>query len=207
MYLHFTNRFIQNLFPHFIWQIPANEKVIYLTFDDGPISEVTPWVLEQLKNYQAKATFFCIGDNIRKHGLIFEKILSEGHSVGNHTFNHLNGWRYDTDKYIANVKMCEEYLHEHSQKLFRPPYGRLTAQQSQILREQENYQIIMWNVLSGDFDQKLAEEKCLKKTIQYTKVGSIVIFHDSRKAKKNLYYTLPRYLEYFSKQGFRFEKL
>ncbi len=207
MYLHFTNRLIQNCFPHFIWRIPTNEKIIYLTFDDGPIPEVTPWVLEQLKNYQAKATFFCIGDNIRKHHHIFEKLLSDGHSVGNHTFHHLNGWKHNTDAYIANVKMCEEYLHGYSQKLFRPPYGRLTAQQSRILREQENYQIMMWNVLSGDFDQQLDEKRCLKKTIQYTKSGSIVIFHDSQKAKKNLYYTLPRYLEYFNEQGFRFEKL
>ena len=208
MYLHHTNSLIQKLFPHFTWQVKDSSKSIYLTFDDGPIPEVTPWVLSTLAEYGAKATFFCVGDNIRKHPSIFEQVLSAGHTVGNHTFNHLNGWKTDNKIYLENVRLCEDYLHHYQSnvsKLFRPPHGRLTSQQSRALREK--YQIIMWNVLSGDFDTTLDEETCLKKTIQYTEAGSIIVFHDSLKAKRNLYYTLPKYLEYFNNQGFRFDKL
>jgi peptidoglycan/xylan/chitin deacetylase (PgdA/CDA1 family) len=207
MYLHFTNHFIQRLFPHFIWEMPVDESIIYLSFDDGPIPEVTPWVLSQLKQYQAKATFFCVGDNIRKNPFIFEQIVKDGHTIGNHTFNHLNGWKCLKKDYLENVLRCEDYLSAYSKKLFRPPHGKLTSAQSLALREEEKYKIIMWNVLSGDFDQSLDEKTCLEKSIRYTKKGSIIVFHDSIKAKKNLYYTLPKYLERFSNQGFRFEGL
>lgn len=208
MYLHYTNSLIQRFFPHFTWEIKTEAKVIYLTFDDGPIPEVTPWVLVELAKYDAKATFFCVGDNIRKYPQVFEQIKSEGHIIGNHTFNHLNGWKIENKTYLENIALCEKYLLDNqynSRKLFRPPYGKITSYQSKVLRA--DYQIIMWNVLAGDFDIKLEEKICLKKTIQYTKAGSIVVFHDSQKAKKNLYYTLPRYLEYFSNEGFKFESL
>jgi peptidoglycan/xylan/chitin deacetylase (PgdA/CDA1 family) len=205
MYLHFTNTFIHKLFPHFTWRIPTTQKVIYLTFDDGPIPEVTPWVLAELKKYDAKATFFCVGENVCKNPTIFDQIIREGHLVGNHTFNHLNGWQTDDKDYLANVSLCQHYLADYqkdTKKLFRPPYGKLSTLQSKILRK--DYQVVMWDVLSGDFDQKLAKEVCLQKAIHYTQKGSIVVFHDSEKAKKNLYFSLPRYLEYFSNQGFSF---
>jgi peptidoglycan-N-acetylglucosamine deacetylase len=207
LYLHYTNSFIQRLFPHFTWEVKTTSKVIYLTFDDGPIPEVTPWILSKLADYDAKATFFCVGDNVYKHPKIFEQVLEQGHRIGNHTFHHLNGWSTETTKYIENVKLCEDYLPTQNigNKLFRPPYGRLTSEQSKLLRPY--YQIVMWNVLTGDFDVKLDEETCLQKATQYTQAGSIVVFHDSLKAKKKLYYTLPKYLEYFSNEGFKFERL
>ena len=212
MYLHFTNRFIHSLFPHLTWRVATTEKTIFLTFDDGPVPEVTTWVLSELDKYDAKATFFCVGDNIGKHSSIFKQIITKGHSVGNHTFNHLSGWKTTNELYLANVKKCEHYLENYSQewnanpsKLFRPPYGQISASQSKALKT--DYQIVMWDVLSGDFDQKLDKNTCLEKAIKYTNNGSIVVFHDSQKAKKNLYYALPRYLAHFSKQGFRFEKL
>lgn len=221
MYLHFTNSFIHKVFPHFTWKINTTEKVIFLTFDDGPIPEVTPWVLGELEKYEAKATFFCVGDNIRKNSSIFEEIIARGHSTGNHTFNHLNGWQTSEKVYLENVQLCEDYLniqknnarlrneqtkvYSTDRPLFRPPHGRLSAAQSKILRT--HYQIVMWDVLTGDFDQKLDKNICLQKAIKYTKKGSIVVFHDSQKAKKNLYHALPPYLEHFSNQGFKFEKL
>ncbi len=212
MYLHFTNRFIHKVFPHFIWKINTAEKVIFLTFDDGPIPQITPWVLDELDKYKAKATFFCVGDNIGKNPLIFEQIISKGHTVANHTFNHLNGWQTADETYLENVQLCKDYLQNYQQdikidtrQLFRPPHGRLSATQSKILRN--DYQIVMWDVLTGDFDQKLDKDICLQKAIKYTNKGSIVVFHDSQKAKKNLYHALPRYLEHFNNQGFRFEKL
>lgn len=206
MYLHFTNHFVHKLFPHYVWRLPSAEKVIYLTFDDGPIPEVTPWVLAELEKYNAKATFFCVGDNVRKHPSIFEQVVASGHSIGNHTFNHLNGWKTTDSIYLENVKLCQNYLdtsQKNAKKLFRPPHGRLSSSQSALLRKE--YEIIMWDVLSGDFDQSLKAEVCLQKAIYYTQKGSIVVFHDSEKAKKNLYFALPRYLDHFSKQGFRFE--
>ncbi len=221
MYLHFTNSFIHKAFPHFTWKIATAEKIIFLTFDDGPIPEVTPWVLGELEKYNAKATFFCVGDNIRKNPLVFEEIIARGHSIGNHTFNHLNGWQTTEEVYLENVQLCEDYLNIQKNNarlrneqtkvystacpLFRPPHGRLSVAQSKMLRT--HYQIVMWDVLTGDFDQNLDKNTCLQKAIKYTKKGSIVVFHDSRKAKKNLYHVLPLYLEHFSNQGFRFEKL
>jgi peptidoglycan-N-acetylglucosamine deacetylase len=208
MYLHYTNPFIQRLFPHFTWQISPSSKVIYLTFDDGPIPDVTPWVLVELAKYKAKATFFCVGDNIRKNPFIFEEIIAEGHAIGNHTFSHLNGWQTEDFRYLENVRLCQNYMKENQEqtkKLFRPPYGRLSSGQSKLLRHE--YEIVMWSVLSGDFDTKLTQEICLKKTIQHTKAGAIVVFHDSLKAQKKLYYVLPKYLAYFANQGFSFAKL
>lgn len=211
MYLHFTNPFIHRLFPHFIWRVPTAEKVIFLTFDDGPIPEVTPWVIAELDKCDAKATFFCVGDNIRKHFSVFEEVIAKGHSVGNHTFNHLSGWKTPKKQYLGNIDKCEDYFahlpktKDSPRKLFRPPYGQISASQSSALKT--DYRIVMWDVLSGDFDQRLNEHICLEKAIRYTQNGSIVVFHDSQKAKKNLYYALPRYLSHFSEQGFRFEKL
>jgi peptidoglycan-N-acetylglucosamine deacetylase len=207
MFLHKTNFLMRALYPDFIWRKSLLEKKIYLTFDDGPIPEITEFVLETLAKYQAKATFFCIGDNIRKHPLIFQKLINEGHAIGNHTFNHLKGWATDDVTYLENVVLCSKEIEKenHQTQLFRPPYGRIKRSQAKSLLL--DYEIVMWDVLSGDFSQKLSPEIVLEKTIQHTKAGSIVLFHDSIKAYKNMSYSLPRFLEYFSEKGFQFAKL
>lgn len=202
MYLVKTPQVIQNLFPNFTWRIPTSEKVLYLTFDDGPIPEVTPWVLEQLKAFQAKATFFCVGENIVKHPEALEAVIRDGHAVGNHTFNHLNGWNTDNIPYYHNVRHCANLM---KSVLFRPPYGRIKPKQAQFL--QRHYRIVMWEVLSGDFDPNVSAEQCAENVIKNAKPGSIIVFHDSLKAMSKLEYALPKVLEYFTERGYRFEKL
>jgi peptidoglycan/xylan/chitin deacetylase (PgdA/CDA1 family) len=204
MYWHKNNFLVQWAYPSFIWNKPRAEKTIYLTFDDGPIPEVTEWVLYLLKQYKAGATFFCVGDNIRKYPHIHGQIQQAGHTIGNHTFNHLNGWKTPWKDYVENVSKFEQVVVENT-RFFRPPYGKVTKQQAKVI--QQTHQIIMWDVLSGDFDQELPPERCLKKSIQYTQPGSIIVFHDSLKARKNLAYVLPRYLSHFHTLGFAFEKL
>lgn len=202
MYLVKTPRLIQNLLPTFTWRIPTEEKVLYLTFDDGPIPEVTPWVLDTLRRYNAKATFFCVGDNVKKNPSVFQQVLAEGHAVGNHTFNHLNGWDSENISFFHNVRHCAKLV---KSSLFRPPYGRLTPKQTQFLTR--HYQIVMWDVLSGDFDQTISKEDCLSNVMASTKRGSIIVFHDSQKAAERMMYTLPRVLEHFAAKGYRFESL
>ena len=202
MYLVKTPIFIQNLFPNFTWRIPNSEKVIYLTFDDGPIPVVTPWVLEQLKAYQAKGTFFCVGENVKQHPAIFQQVLEEGHTVGNHTFNHLDGWQSENIPYFHNVRHCARQVNSD---LFRPPYGRLKPKQAQFL--QRHYRIVMWDVLSGDFDATISKEQCLQNVLKNTKAGSIIVFHDSLKAEEKLRFVLPKVLEHFAAKGYRFEQL
>jgi len=202
MYLVKTPQFIQNLFPNFTWRIPTQDKELFLTFDDGPIPEVTPWVLDQLRAFQAKATFFCVGDNIRKHQEVFQQVKEEGHSVGNHTFNHLNGWASDNIPYFHNVRHAATLT---DSDLFRPPYGRLKPKQAQFL--QRHYRIVMWDVLSGDFDPNISEEQCLNNVVNNASEGSIIVFHDSLKAKEKLEYVLPRALKHFSEQGYTFQSL
>jgi len=202
MYLVKTPNFIRGLFPNFTWQVPTQEKTIYLTFDDGPIPEITPWVLEQLDRFRAKATFFCVGDNIRKHRTVFEEVKAAGHALGSHTYNHLSGWASDNIAYFHNVRHC---ANQTRSTLFRPPYGRLKPSQAQFL--QRHYQIVMWDILSGDFDACITPEQCLSNVVDHAVPGSIVVFHDSLKAQENLTYALPRVLEYFTAEGYRFEKL
>lgn len=202
MYLVKTPRLIQNLLPTFTWRIPTEEKVLYLTFDDGPIPEVTPWVLDTLRRFNAKATFFCVGDNVKKNPSVFQQVLAEGHAVGNHTFNHLNGWDSENISFFHNVRHCAKLV---KSSLFRPPYGRLTPKQTQFLTR--HYQIVMWDVLSGDFDQTISKEDCLSNVMASTKRGSIIVFHDSQKAAERMMYTLPRVLEHFAAKGYRFESL
>lgn len=202
MYLVKTPVFIQSLFPTFTWKIPTQEKVVYLTFDDGPIPEVTPWVLEQLEKFNAQATFFCVGANVEKNPDVFKQVVAAGHQVGNHTFNHLNGWETDNIEYFHNIRHCARQVQS---TLFRPPYGRISPKQVQFL--QRHYDIVMWDVLSGDFDQDLSKEQCLKNVTDAVQPGSIVVFHDSLKAQENLYYTLPKALEHLAAQGYRFKAL
>lgn len=202
MYLVKTPKFIQELFPNFTWRIPSSEKVLYLTFDDGPIPVVTPWVLEQLAAYNAKATFFCVGDNIQKNPEVFEQVKAAGHAVGNHTFNHQNGWLTDNIPYFHNVRHGANLT---KTVLFRPPYGKLRPRQTQFLLR--HYRIVMWDVLSGDFDPKITEEQCLQNVVSNASSGSIVVFHDSLKAEEKLRYVLPRVLEHYSALGYRFEAL
>ena len=202
-----TNTWIKKIFNNLVWDIPNSDKKIYLTFDDGPIPEVTEWVLNILKSKDIKATFFCIGDNMKKHPEVYKRILAEGHQTGNHTFNHLNGWKTETNHYIENLKLCEtEYLKlntEHS-FLFRPPYGKIKPSQSKTIR-QFGYKIIMWDVLSYDFDSTVSEEKCLENVISNTEQGSIIVFHDSVKAEKNLKYALPKAIQVLKDKGFVFD--
>ncbi len=202
MYLVKTPQFIQNLFPNFTWRIPTEDKQLFLTFDDGPIPEVTPWVLEQLAQYNAKATFFCVGENVEKHPEIYQAVTSAGHAVGSHTFNHLDGWANDNIPYFHNVRHSANMV---DSVLFRPPYGRLKPKQAQFLMR--HYRIVMWDVLSGDFDANISKEQCLKNVTRNAGAGSIVVFHDSLKAIDRLEYALPRVLEHFSSLGYTFNTL
>jgi len=204
-----THWIIKKLFSNYIWDIPNNENKIYLTFDDGPTPEITNWTLNQLEHYQAKATFFCIGDNLKKYPEIYQEIIKKGHAVGNHTFNHLKGWKNKTADYIENAKLFESELNKISTSkcnLFRPPYGKIKPSQSKILRN-EGYKIIMWDVLSADYDQSISPEECLENVIQNCKSGSIIVFHDSIKGFKNLEFVLPRTLEFIKEKGFICEVL
>ena len=202
-----THRIIKKIFNNLVWDIPNSDKKIYLTFDDGPIPEVTEWVLDLLKSEDIKATFFCIGDNIKKHPEVYKRILSEGHQTGNHTFNHLNGWKTETNHYINNFKLCEtEHLKQNTEHsfLFRPPYGKIKPSQSKAI-QQLGYKIIMWDVLSYDFNPTISAEKCLENVISNTKQGSIIVFHDSLKAEKNLKYALPKAIQILKDKGFVFD--
>jgi peptidoglycan/xylan/chitin deacetylase (PgdA/CDA1 family) len=199
-----THWTIKKLFSNYVWDIPNKENKVYLTFDDGPTPEITKWTLNQLKNYNAKATFFCIGDNIRKYPEVFKELLKEGHSIGNHTFNHLNGWKTNTKDYIENAKLFEEEYNKLTNKsctLFRPPYGKIKLSQSKILRKM-GYNIIMWDVLSVDFDVTITPAQCLENVLQNISSGSIIVFHDSVKAEENLKYVLPKTLEFLKQKGF-----
>ena len=204
MFLHYSPFWLKAFYSRYIWHIPTDDKKLFLTFDDGPIPEVTEFVLNTLKNFNAKATFFCIGDNVRKHPDIFQMLLDQGHSVGNHTYNHMNGWKTEDQAYIENITLCDRQLTVQT-NLFRPPYGRMKSSQMKFIPE--NRKIIMWDVLSGDFSPQITPEICLQKTIKYTRPGSIILFHDSLKAAKNMQYTLPRFLENFTEKGYSFDAL
>lgn len=208
MRYHKTPETLQRIFSSFIWKKPQTTPTIYLTFDDGPIPELTPFVLDLLDKYQAKATFFCVGDNIRKNSTIFQEILNKGHQIGNHTYHHLNAWKTDKKTYLEDINLCKQEIEKFQVKsdLFRPPYGKLSFNIRKEILSSE-HQIVMWDVLSYDFDATITPENCLRNSIKYTQNGSLIVFHDNIKATKNLEYTLPRYLEHFKSKGFTFAKL
>ena len=201
MYFVKTPWYLKSIYPSLVWDI-KKENTIYLTFDDGPIPYVTEEILNILKHYNAAATFFCIGENVIRNKNIFNRIIAEGHLTGNHTFHHRNGWKTENNLYYEDVLKCKN---EFASKLFRPPYGRISYQQIQELKK--IYKIIMWDVLSGDFDNDIDSEKCSKNVIENADEGSIVVFHDSEKAKDRVLKSLPVVLDHFSKRGYKFEKI
>lgn len=202
MYLTKTPAFIKKTFPRLTWEYPEGDKKIYLTFDDGPHPEITLQVLDILKTFGARATFFCVGENILRYPDVFEKIRRAGHQTGSHTHRHLNGWKTNDVIYLQDAAKASKLAQSI---LFRPPYGRIRL--SQIKKMQNDFQIVMWSVLSGDFDPSLPPEKCLNNVIRYTKDGSVVVFHDSEKAADRMLYSLPGVLKFFSEKGFRFEAI
>lgn len=202
MYFVKTPRLIRRLLPLMQWHGNEQNSVLYLTFDDGPIPEVTPWVLDQLEQYNAKATFFCVGENIERNSEIYQQVIDAGHVTGNHTYNHLNGWHTDNVTYFNNARKCSKLVNSD---LFRPPYGRLKRKQMQFLSR--HYKIVMWDILSGDFDKDLEPEECYSNVVKNARSGSIIVFHDSLKSEKNLRYALPKVLKYFSEKGYVFHSL
>jgi peptidoglycan/xylan/chitin deacetylase (PgdA/CDA1 family) len=201
MYLVKTPWWLQALYSDLIWRIPTNEKIIYLSFDDGPHEMATNFVLDTLAKFNAKASFFCIGKNVLKYPVIYQQIIDEGHAVGNHTHHHANGWEVSNEVYFKEIEQAASLIKSN---LFRPPYGRIKrAQINKIINNP--YKIIMWSVLSGDFDLKLSPEACCNNLLNNTKSGSIVVFHDSAKAWERMSYALPRVLAHFSNLGYRFE--
>lgn len=190
------------IFRDLLWKVKEEENVIYLTFDDGPEPSVTPFVLDQLKRFDAKATFFCLGKNVESNQELFREVLEEGHSVGNHTYCHPNGWKSRSKDYIEDVNHCTAVF---KSSLFRPPYGKLKWRQYRALRKK--FQIVMWDVITHDYKADLDQKKALETIISLTRPGSIVVFHDSLKAEKNLKFLLPAYLKHFQKIGYRFERL
>ena len=205
LYFVRTPIWLQKLFPDRIWQMSKSEKKIYLTFDDGPHPLHTPFVLDELKKYNAKATFFCIGNNVQSYPETFKRIIDEGHSIGNHTQHHFNGKKTADDIYIKDIKDAAKYIDSN---LFRPPYGRIRSFQAKIIKTLTRpYKIIMWTVLSGDFDTEISLQRCLENVLFKTGNGSIVVFHDSEKASEKMRATLPAVLKTFSSKGFSFEKI
>ena len=206
---HQTPGLLQFLFPQFTWKKRNASNEIYITFDDGPVPEATPLVLHYLKEYDARATFFCVGENVKRYPEIFHQIIAEGHSVGNHTFHHLNGWKTSSKEFLDDVEKCQKVIAPHcswdDKPLMRPPYGRLKRSQWKKLRN--HYQIIMWDVLSGDFSSAIDTGTCLNKSIKYAKAGSIVLFHDSVKTIDKIKKVLPAFLRHFNQLGYSFRPL
>ena len=216
MFIEQPPRLVRKLYPGTLWRINPNEKAVYLTFDDGPIPVVTPWVLDLLDKYGIKATFFMVGDNVRKHPDEFREVLKRGHRVGNHTFNHIRGFEHSAESYLANAEKVrqmalelekDEALLDKAMRppLFRPPHGIMRCAQLRKLRQR--YRIVLWDVVPPDYNRKRSPEKVLKTAIRYTRGGSIIVFHDSLKAQRNMQYALPKYIEHCLSEGYSFKTL
>lgn len=204
-----TPKLLTTLYPECLWKVDTKKKVLYLTFDDGPIPEITPFVLDELKKYKAKATFFCIGRNIEANPELFKRIQTEGHSIGNHTYNHLSGWKHVNKKYFTDIGDCQEVLDRLNPKsgirnptLFRPPYGKLKPSQYKALKDR--YRIVMWDILTMDYSPQISKQRVLNNVMKYATEGSIIVFHDSLKAKAKVEYALPKVLQHFSDKGYKF---
>ena len=184
------------------WQVKTNEKVLYFTFDDGPIPELTPKALKILDKYNAKATFFMVADNVRKHPNVFQQVIDAGHAIGNHSYNHVKGWKLSNEEYYSNIAKAGKLLNT---KLFRPPYGQIKPSQAKHLAK--DYNIIMWSVLSGDYDKNTSPKQCFNNILRNAKNGSIIVMHDNLKAEKNMLFALEESLKYYSHLGYRFDSL
>ena len=193
---------LPSLFPRLLWRVNTQQPEIYLTFDDGPHPQITPWVLETLHNFQASATFFCVGQNVERYPDTYQRILNLGHQTGNHTHHHLKGWNHNTANYLADVEQCASVVRSN---LFRPPYGRITP--AQIKHLLPNYRIVMWDILTRDYEQNLDTNEALRVLFSKIKPGAIVVFHDSEKAQHNLRVLLPALLEHFTAKGYQFKCL
>lgn len=198
-------KFIKRIFPDLIWtltQEPASEGRVFLTFDDGPTPEVTPWILDTLDKFNAKATFFCLGKNVEQYPELAADILARGHALCNHTYSHMKGWGMPIGRYVEDVDLADNFIHSN---LFRPPYGRIKPVQARRLSER--YKMVMWDVLSRDYSQFVSPASCLRNVTKHVEAGSIVVFHDSRKAYRNMSYALPRTLEFIADRGLRSDKI
>jgi len=194
--------FITKYLNNYTWRIKTVEKKLYLTFDDGPIPFLTEKILDILNEFQAKATFFCVGDNVRKYPDIYQKILDAGHTTGNHTFSHLNGWKTPVNEYLDDTKKAEKYIDSH---LFRPPHGKIKTAQQEVIRKK--YDIILWDILTLDYDQSITKQQCFRNIKHFARPGSVIVFHDNYKAERNMLYSLRKTLEYYGSLGYSFEKI
>jgi peptidoglycan/xylan/chitin deacetylase (PgdA/CDA1 family) len=203
MNLYSAPFWIRALYPKSLtWRIKTSQPEVFLTFDDGPIPDVTPMVISILKKHNIKATFFCVGENVQKYPEVFNMLLENGHAIGNHTYHHVKAWETDYKSYLSEVEECNKRINSH---LFRPPHGQITRKLAQALKK--NFRIIMWSALTGDYDKKLSKVQCLSNAIKNTRPGSIIVFHDSLKARERMEYALPLYIEYCIKQGYSFRTL
>ena len=201
MFIEQPPQIIRCLYPSAIWRMDKDKKAVYLTFDDGPIPRVTPWVLDVLDKYGIKATFFMVGDNIRKHPDEFRMVVERGHRIGNHTFNHIRGLNYDINSYLENTdKACRMMMNTD---LFRPPHGYMSPKQYAELKKR--YKIIMWDLVTRDYNRKFTGEQILQKVKKYVRNGSIITFHDSLKSEENIRYALPKAIEWLMEQGYEFK--
>jgi len=204
-YLVKTPGWLNKIYTHRIWMMPGDEKIMYLSFDDGPHPSITSFVLDELKKYNAKASFFCIGKNVLAYPGIYKRIIEEGHSIGNHSFSHLNGWKTGDALYLDDIAEAKKYIDSN---LFRPPYGRIsTFQIQQLSLARFNLKTVMWSVLSGDFDESISKERCLENVLFNAEKGSVIVFHDSDKASEKLRCVLPVFIKKFSAEGYQFKKI
>lgn len=203
MFKHTLPSFLHFMIPSLTWKVQTNDKVVFLTFDDGPHPEITPWVLQTLSAYNAKATFFCVGENVTKFPETYHAILTQGHATGNHTYNHLKGWITPNQQYYDNISRCATVV---KSKLFRPPYGRIGPLQIKALQNQ-GYQIVMWDILTRDYDAGVDVLQAIETTVKVAQKGSVIVFHDSERAKKQLQQILPEVLKQLSEKGFTFKYL